>query len=140
MIDPVTELLSRYPMAEPLTAELMRALDATGNPAQALRLTLNSPAFGVISSGYMTAGTVGAIDANSVVTMLGDLQFLASSNATLHMSDTPTALSVTGSPNTIAAPVSSAFQMDLIALRSTLYVSWAKRRTGATALATSVTW
>ena len=59
------------------------------NPAQALRLTLNSPAFGVITSGYMAAGTVGAVDASSIVTMLGDLQFRASSNATIHMSDTP---------------------------------------------------
>jgi len=109
------------------------------NPAQALRLQMAGIG-DVVVSGYQTAGSVGAVDVNGVAMMVGGVRFLASNQATVHLSDTPTALSVEGTPNTIAAPTTSLFQQDLIGLRSVLLTSWKVRRTGATALATSVTW
>jgi hypothetical protein len=94
----------------------------------------------VIVSNYMTAGNVGCIDVNSLALMLGDIQFQASTEAALHMDTAPTALSATGSPNTIAAPLLSFWQAGLLALKSQLVASWVKRRTGCTALCSSVLW
>ena len=41
----------------------------------------------------MTAGSVGAVDANAVAMMVGGIQFKSSISAAIHSSDTPTALS-----------------------------------------------
>jgi hypothetical protein len=112
------------------------------NGKQGLRLGIQAPGFGdAIVSNYMPAGSVGAIDANAVVMMLSGIQFLSSISATVHMSD-PALPIATGPQGTavIAAPTTSLFQQDMIGLRSVLRASWAKRRSGATALATGVTW
>jgi HK97 family phage major capsid protein len=109
------------------------------NPSQAIRLRL-AGVENVIASGYMTAGNVGAVDAGGVVVMGGGIRFLASTDATVHMDSAPTAIGTAGSPNTIAAPTVSLWQADMIALRSVLMTSWKLRRSGATALASSVNW
>jgi len=112
------------------------------NPKQALRVSMSAPTFpSVIASGYVTPGTVGCVDANSIVMMLGDIVFAASSQATIHMENaTPLAIGTAGVPNTVAAPTLSLFQANLLGLRSVLHVSWMKRRTAATARAVNVTW
>jgi hypothetical protein len=67
--------------------------------------------------------------------------FNASDTATLHMDDTtPLALSATGAPNTVAAPIRSLYQTDSLAIRMTLDMNWAMRRTGVVAFVSSVTW
>jgi hypothetical protein len=113
-----------------------------GNSATLARLSMWAPALMIpaIVSEALAANSLAAIDAGDVVTMMGDITFLASTDASLHMSDAPLAIGTAGSPNTVAAPVYSAFQMNLIALRSVLYASWARRRATATAIINSVTW
>jgi hypothetical protein len=114
------------------------------NPAQAIRVNITSPTKqdNVITSGYMAAGSVGAVDANAIAMLVSQPEFALSRNAALHMENTaplPIATGVQGSA-TVAAPTRSMFQEDAVALRCVLRASWAKRRTGCTALATSVTW
>lgn len=129
------------------------------NPAQALSISLTSNAGGdfvfadamnagsflgypVIQSPTVTAGMVVLVDAADFVSVTGDEpRFDVSDQATLHMEDTtPLAISATGSPNTVAAPVRSMFQTDSIALRMILPMNWTLRRAGVLAWTQSVTW
>lgn len=95
-----------------------------------------------ITSLTVPAGRVIAIDAADFATATGDTpRFAVSNEATLHEEDTtPLALSATGSPNTVAAPMRSLFQTDTIAIRMTIYVTWAMRRTGMVQTIASVGW
>jgi hypothetical protein len=113
------------------------------NPAQAIRINLLAPQYAnLIVSGYMAAGSVGAVDTGGIAMLVGMPVFQMSRNATLHMENTaPLALgSGTQGSGTVAVPMRSLFQEDLVALRSVVRTSWAKRRTGAAAIASSVTW
>jgi HK97 family phage major capsid protein/HK97 family phage prohead protease len=87
-------------------------------------------------------GTVLLIDAADFFSATGDVPaFTASDTATLHMDDTtPLALSATGAPNTVAAPIRSLYQTDSLAIRMTLDMNWAMRRTGVVAFVSGVTW
>jgi HK97 family phage major capsid protein/HK97 family phage prohead protease len=87
-------------------------------------------------------GTVLLLDAADFFSATGDVPaFTASDTATLHMDDTtPLALSATGAPNTVAAPIRSLYQTDSLAIRMTLDMNWAMRRTGVVAFVSSVTW
>jgi HK97 family phage major capsid protein/HK97 family phage prohead protease len=100
--------------------------------------------FGVTvkSSSTVAAGRVIAIDCNEFATATGDTpRFAVSNEATLHEEDTtPLAIGTTGSPATVAAPARSLFQTDSIAIRLSLYVSWAMRRTGFVQTIAAVTW
>jgi HK97 family phage major capsid protein/HK97 family phage prohead protease len=88
------------------------------------------------------SGTVLLIDAADFFSATGDAPvFNASDTATLHMDDTtPLALSATGAPNTVAAPIRSLYQTDSLAIRMTWDLNWAMRRTGVVAFVSSVTW
>jgi HK97 family phage major capsid protein/HK97 family phage prohead protease len=88
------------------------------------------------------AGTVYLIDAADFFSATGDApNFNASDTATLHMDDTtPLALSAAGAPNTVAAPIRSLYQTDSLAIRMTMDLNWAMRRTGVVAYVASVTW
>jgi HK97 family phage major capsid protein/HK97 family phage prohead protease len=88
------------------------------------------------------SGTVLLIDAADFFSATGDTPtFNASDTATLHMDDTtPLALSATGAPNTVAAPIRSLYQTDSLAIRMTMDMNWAMRRTGVVAFVSSVTW
>jgi HK97 family phage major capsid protein len=112
------------------------------NPAQALRINLLAPQYSnLIVSGYVAAGSVGAIDAGSIAMIVGQPVFQLSRDATLHMESVPLALGTgTQGSGVLAVPMRSMFQEDLVALRSVLRTGWAKRRTGCTAIAGSVTW
>ena len=112
------------------------------NPAQAVRVGILAPGYtNMIVSGYMAAGSVGAIDTGGVAMMVGQPAFQISRNASLHMETSPLPL-VTGAQGSgvVATPMRSMFQEDAVALRCVLHAGWVKRRTAATALATSVTW
>ena len=113
------------------------------NPLQSTRISVMAPGYtNVISSGYQAAGSVGAIDTNALAMLIGTPEFQLSRNASLHMENTtPLALGTgTQGAGVLAVPLQSMFQQDAVALRSTLRASWAKRRTGATAIVSAVTW
>jgi HK97 family phage major capsid protein/HK97 family phage prohead protease len=88
------------------------------------------------------AGTVYLIDAADFFSATGDApNFNASDTATLHMEDTtPLAIGTTGTPTVVAAPVRSLYQTDSLAIRMTMDLNWAMRRTGVVAFVASVTW
>jgi hypothetical protein len=77
-----------------------------------------------IPSSTIPAGTVVAVACNAVVAAMGAPEFEASTSASLHMSDTPTAI---GSGGSLAVPVSSMFQTASVATKMELPVSWALR-------------
>ena len=95
-----------------------------------------------IVSTTVPAGKVIAIDAADFATATGDApRFAVSTEATLHEEDTtPLALGTVGSPATVAAPMRSLFQTDAVAVRMTLYVSWAMRRASMVQTIASVSW
>lgn len=96
----------------------------------------------IIPNRGVPAGTLIAVDAADFATATGDApRFAVSNEATLHEEDTsPLALGTVGSPNTVAAPMRSLFQTDSIAIRLSLYVTWAMRRAGMVATMSGVTW
>jgi HK97 family phage prohead protease len=96
----------------------------------------------IIPSATVAAGRVIAIDADEFATATGYTpRFAVSNEATLHEEDTtPLAIGTTGSPATVAAPARSLFQTDSIAIRLSLHVSWAMRRTGMVQTIASVGW
>lgn len=96
----------------------------------------------IIPNRGVAAGTLIAVDAADFATATGDApRFAVSNEATLHEEDTtPLALGTVGSPNTVAAPMRSLFQTDSVAIRLSLYVTWAMRRTGMVAWMSGVTW
>ena len=62
--------------------------------------------------------------------------FEESSDATMHFETSPTALSATGTPNTVAAPIISLFQQDLLGIKMTLGLDWRVTRQGGTQILT----
>lgn len=96
----------------------------------------------VIQSATVPVGTIVLIDAADFFTATGDEpRFLLSDQATLHMEDTsPQPISSAGTPNAVSAPVRSLMQTDSLALRMTLDINWAMRRTGTVSFVQNVTW
>lgn len=137
------------------TANAGRSLALLMNPRQARNIRMlagpNSSGFGwanqfladfrVISSTVVTAGTVIAVDTADFVTSTGDApQFETSDQATIHMESSPSPISATGTPNTVAAPVRSMFQTNSVALKMVMDVNWAMRRSGMVQYMTGVSW
>lgn len=137
------------------TANAGRSLALLLNPRQARNIRMmagpNSSGFGwanqfladfrVIPSTVVPAGTVIAVDTADFVTSTGDTpEFETSDQATIHMESSPSPISATGTPNTVAAPVSSMFQTNSVALKMTMDVNWAMRRTGMVQYLSSVQW
>jgi len=129
------------------------------NPVQALSISLTQNAAGdfpfaadlrngtllgypVAQSATVATGMVSLVDAADFFAATGDEpRFDVSDQATLHMEDTtPLAISATGTPNTVAAPVRSLFQTDSLGLRMILDLNWTMRRSGMVAFVTGVTW
>lgn len=137
------------------TANAGRQLALLLNPAQARSVRMmagpNSSGFGwanqfladfrVIVSTSVPSGTVIAIDTADFVTGTGDApMFEASDQATIHMEDSPSAISAAGTPNTVAAPIRSMFQTNSVALKMSMDVTWAMRRSGMVQYISSVGW
>jgi HK97 family phage major capsid protein len=129
------------------------------NPVQALSISLTQNAAGdfpfaadlragtllgypVAQSATVTNGTVALVDAADFFAATGDEpRFEVSDQAVLHMEDTaPQALSTTGTPNVVAAPLRSMFQTDSLALRMIMDLNWTMRRAGMVAFVTAVSW
>jgi hypothetical protein len=109
------------------------------SPARVVRLRLRAPreiSFEILASSALADDMLIAVASNALASAVDPTpRFEASIQATLHMEDsTPLALSSTGSPNTVAAPVRSLWQSDAIGLRLILQVSWGLRA------ATGIAW
>src|SRR5580765_1358896 len=130
------------------------------NPAQALALSFVQTTtgnfmfdsreqagskFGVrfIVSATVPAAKVIAVDAADFATALGDApRFAVSTEATLHEEDTTPLALGTGAQGSgvLAVPMRSLFQTDAVAIRMSLYVSWAMRRASMVQTIASVIW
>jgi hypothetical protein len=116
------------------------------NPRQAVTLLLRAaPGFDtarIVSTNVLAAGTVVAVDAAAFASGFGPKSRIdVSENAAVHIEDTaPMAIGTAGSPNTVAAPVLSAFQTDTHVLRLILQATWVTRLTGAVQFITGATW
>lgn len=95
-----------------------------------------------VPSNTCTAGMLIAVDAADFASATGDTpRFRLSAEATVHDEDTtPLPISATGSPNTVAAPVRSFFQTDVMGIRLIWDMTWQMRRTGMVSWMTGVTW
>jgi HK97 family phage major capsid protein len=96
----------------------------------------------IIQSTLMDPTIVLLVDFAQFTFAMGNPQFLASEQATLHEENTtPLPIGTPGSPATIAAPVRSLYQTNSWALRMMLDVDWAKLRTpGPVQELTAVAW
>lgn len=136
------------------TANAGRQLALLMNPAQARNVRMmagpNSSGFGwanqfladfrVVVSTSVPSGTVIAIDTADFVTGTGDApMFEASDQATIHVDDAPAPLSTGGGP-TVATPIRSMFQTNSVALKMSMDVTWAMRRSGMVQYISSVGW
>ena len=116
------------------------------NPRQAIALQLGAASgfdtSRVIATTVLTAGTIVAVDAAAFASGFGsDPKVDVSENAAVHFEDTtPLAISTAGTPNTIAAPVRSAYQTDTHILRLILPATWVTRLTGAVQYITGANW
>jgi hypothetical protein len=89
----------------------------------------------------IAANAVVAVDVAALVHAFdGAPDILPSSDATLHLSDTPTDIGTVGTPNVVAAPVSSMFQVAAYALRLLIDCAFAKRRPGCVQIVSGCTW
>lgn len=130
------------------------AMNSSGEPSQKLpvphlagrcgtRALAPMLGYPVIATSGLAAGIVVCV-APSALAVVGNgdpIRVEVSTEATVHFEDTtPLALSATATPNTVAAPALSAFQMDLTVIRMLAPITWAMRTTGAVSWVSSVTW
>jgi hypothetical protein len=129
--------------ADVLAASLLPAIAGGGEfPFKAELAGGTLQGYPVIQSSNVAADTMFLIDAADFVSVTGDTpRFDVSDQATLHLEDTtPLAISTTGAPNTVAAPVRSLWQTDTIGIRMLLDINWGLRRTGIVAWTQTMTW
>jgi hypothetical protein len=118
------------------------------NPKQAaaIRIRRVSPlAAPVWPSIFIPVGTVIAVAPDCFVSAYGPMpEYADSAEAVLHAEDTsPAQIGTVGTPNIVAAPARSLWQMDQVGLRLILRASWAWRvpaSTPAVAWMQNVTW
>ena len=115
------------------------------NPTAAIKIALrrstNNFPYPVYASSALTDEVCClAFDALAVAGGDGVPRFETSKVAAVHMSTTPTALSVTGTPPVVAAPSVSLFQHDLIAVKLICDLSWVLRSASGFAWIAAVNW
>ena len=129
--------------ADVLAASLIPATAGGGEFPFKAELTAGMlQGYPVIQSSNVTADLMLLVDAADFVSVTGDSpSFDVSTHASIHMEDTtPLAISTTGSPNTVAAPVRSLWQTDTLGVRMLLDLNWGLRRTGVVAWTQTMTW
>jgi hypothetical protein len=134
-------------MVEDISA-LIAALAAAGGgtdpviiaaPGQAAAIALRAANYPVLSTPVLPAGAVTAVDAAAFASAFGsDPRFDASVEATVHYNDAAPAQISTG--GTVASPVRSAFQQDLLVTKVTLDAAWTMRAPGLVQVVESVGW
>lgn len=114
------------------------------NPVQILVMSVLAPGgvgFPLVPAPSLALGTVVAVDPGAFASGFDEVpQITASTQSALHYEDTnPAPIGTAGTPNVVAAPVRSAFQQNLIALRMILRCAWTMR-SGAVAHVQGATW
>jgi hypothetical protein len=115
-----------------------------GNPGQAARLAVDrtvSATYPIFATAALPARTVAAVALNALVVAGADEppRYEVATDATLHMEDTsPAAISTP--PATVAAPVVSLYQSDLLALRMVWSIDWALRSADGVAYIADANW
>jgi Phage capsid family len=96
----------------------------------------------LLTSSTVTADTMLLVDAADFITVASDApEFNVSNQATFHREDTtPLAISTPGAPATIAAPVSSMWQQDSIAIRMIWPMNWGLQRAGTVQWSDTLAW
>lgn len=95
----------------------------------------------VVTSVNVPSAIVFLVDAAELARAVDTMPMIdMSEQATIHMDTAPTALSATGTPNTVAAPVRSLWQTATMALRLLWDISWNQRRSNAVYTITGVGW
>src|SRR5262249_49322210 len=85
--------------------------------------------------------TVVAIQIDAFVSAYGPLPSISRERSTtLHLDTSPLPLASPGSPNTVAAPMVSTYQSDLVATKVTLDAAWAMRAPGRVQWMQNVNW
>jgi hypothetical protein len=116
------------------------------NARQAVTLQLQAgPGFDgsrVIATNVLAAGIIVAVDAAAFASGFGaGPRIDVSENAAIHLDDSaPLPIGTAGSPNTVAAPVRSAFQSDTHVLKLVIQAAWTTRLSGAVQYVTGATW
>ena len=116
------------------------------SPGKASKVPLLAPGIGspleIVPAPSLPAATIVAVDPGGFVTGFGsEPRIDVSRETTLHYEDTsPSQISTVGTPNTVAAPSRSLYQIDAYALRLILPVAWAVRAPGLVQTISNVTW
>lgn len=113
------------------------------SPDLALKLALRGGElpYRVLSSFALASGTILAVANNALAVAIDPTpEITVSTSALLHMDTDPKPIGTAGSPPVIAAPAQSMYQIDALALRLILGVSWGLRAPGAVAVVSGVTW
>ena len=92
----------------------------------------------VLPAGSVPAGTVIAVAANAVVSVMGAPTFGSSTHATLMMDSVP--LPIVPSGGVASSPVTSLFQTANVAVKMILDASWALRSAQGVAWMSNVLW
>ena len=111
-------------------------------PKQAAAIKMRQPDFPyeVLTSSGLTSGTVVAIASNALASAIDATPRIeVGDQAAVHL-DNVTPLAIGTPPASVAAPVVSLWQADLISVRVIFEVSWAMRSNVGLAWTESVTW
>ncbi|WP_456737208.1 MULTISPECIES: hypothetical protein [unclassified Bradyrhizobium] len=115
-------------------------------PARARTMPLRSftlatgQSFAILPSNAVAPDDLIAIAPSAVVSATGSIEVGVSTDAVLHMSDTPTDLGTAGTPNVPATPAKSLFQTNCVGLRPRLELTWARRHPASVAWLTTTAW
>jgi hypothetical protein len=94
----------------------------------------------IIASTALAPGTVAVLETASLVSGFGSVaEFTTSKVAAVHMEDS-SPQDITGGSPSPAVPVKSLFQVDAIALKTTLWAAWGLRAAGHCQYLTGATW
>jgi hypothetical protein len=113
------------------------------SPDLALKLALRGGEmpYRILSSFALAAGTILAVANNALAVAIDPApEMTVSKSALLHMDTAPSPIGTAGSPPVVAAPAQSMYQVDALALRCILGVSYGLRAPGAVAVIDSATW
>jgi HK97 family phage major capsid protein len=113
---------------------------AAPSQAASLRMWRQQNYYPIFASLALAAGTVVAVESSSFVSGLdGVPEFSTSIGATLHYEDS-VPVDIAGPSGTLAVPVRSLFQDDLIGLRMVLRATWGMRNPAHVAVMSGVSW
>ena len=113
------------------------------NPVRALTLQLRAPRqlpVEILASNAVAAADLIAVAPNALVSATGPVRIEASRDALTHYFDPASAISTTGTPNVVSAPVMSSWQTDSVSLRLLMTASWGLRHPSGLAWLTATAW